>query len=559
MVVNRKPPESERSAPSVGDSGRLPEEPDGGRCAEPSWSEGRRDILTISVEDYFQVAPVQTVVTEAQWYRFESRVERNVRRTLSLLDEYGHTATFFVLGWIAEQLPEVVRAIAEAGHEVASQGHYHRKLGQMSRDEFVEDLERSREALVRASAAQLHGFRIAHGWFGPDDLWAMEVLARAGFAYDSSLRPFLRSHARASERRFAHRVETPAGQIWEIPLSTWSFLGFAVPIYGGNYQRQIPQWLHSLLVGDWHRRYDAAFVMHFHVWDLDPRQPRLSGTPFLQRVRQYRNLERMEARLRLLLERYSFESAADHLGLDRQLPRGDALALDLQPATWEIVLPADAERSRKRISVVIPCFNEAEGLPYLANTLRSVEASLSPSYRVTFIFVDDGSVDATWKVLRERFSARSNFRLLRHSENRGIAAAIRTGTEAADTEIVCTIDADCTYDPHELDRLLAALEDGVDMVTASPYHPDGEVRNVPPWRLFLSRSLSRVYGWVLPQRLATYTACFRVFRRSAVVGLSPIHDGFLGVAETWRCCLSTVATSSRCRRPWSRASSACRR
>jgi hypothetical protein len=106
-----------------------------------------------------------------------------------------------------------------------------------------------------------------------------------------------------------------------------------------------------------------------------------------------------------------------------------------------------------------------------------------------------------------------------------------TGLRRAETEVVCSMDCDCTYDPLELGAMIARLEDGVDVVTASPYHPAGHVRDVPGWRLFLSRSLSRLYRLVLHQRLHTYTSCFRVYRRSKTIGLEARHDGFLGVAE----------------------------
>jgi glycosyltransferase involved in cell wall biosynthesis len=181
--------------------------------------------------------------------------------------------------------------------------------------------------------------------------------------------------------------------------------------------------------------------------------------------------------------------------------------------------------------VVVPCFNEELILPYLANTLSSVEKKLGALYRFDFIFVDDGSSDGTWKSLHSVFAEYPNVRFVRHPKNRGVAAAIVTGIRESDTEIVCSIDCDCTYDPHQLAALIPALKSDIDLVTASPYHPQGTVRNVPSWRLFLSKSLSSMYRIVLHHRLATYTSCFRVHRRSAVVDLTVREGGFLGVAE----------------------------
>lgn len=183
------------------------------------------------------------------------------------------------------------------------------------------------------------------------------------------------------------------------------------------------------------------------------------------------------------------------------------------------------------VSVVIPCRNEAPGIPQLVSVLMSVQGALAREYALTFIVVDDGSEDATWARMTAAFGDNPSFVLLRHRVNRGVAAAIRTGLRAAETDIVCSIDADCTYDPHELRRMIPLLIDGVDLVTASPYHPRGAVRNVPPWRLALSKTASRLYRLVLRQQLHTYTSCFRVYRRCAVLDL-PLRDGgFVGVAE----------------------------
>ena len=121
---------------------------------------------------------------------------------------------------------------------------------------------------------------------------------------------------------------------------------------------------------------------------------------------------------------------------------------------------------------------------------------------------------------------------MRHDVNRGVAAAILTGVGGADTEVVCSIDCDCTYDPRQLAEMIPKLEDDVAVVTASPYHPSGRVANVPGWRLLLSRTLSFLYRRAFRQKLYTYTSCFRVYRRSQVKDLHLRESGFLGVAET---------------------------
>jgi glycosyltransferase involved in cell wall biosynthesis len=183
------------------------------------------------------------------------------------------------------------------------------------------------------------------------------------------------------------------------------------------------------------------------------------------------------------------------------------------------------------VTLVIPCFNEESVLPYLQNTLRRVASDLGSIYDFRYVFVDDGSSDGTWLALEKTFGSLPQCQLVRHDGNRGVAAAILTGIRSAETEIVCSIDCDCTYDPHQLRDLIPRLGEDVALVTASPYHPSGRVLNVPSWRLLLSKGLSALYRRVFHQKLYTYTSCFRVYRRSLVQDLSIRESGFLGVAE----------------------------
>ncbi len=192
--------------------------------------------------------------------------------------------------------------------------------------------------------------------------------------------------------------------------------------------------------------------------------------------------------------------------------------------------PLQDATGRTDVTLVVPMFNEEQGVGQLLETLDRVQGELDHAYRLHFIFIDDGSTDGTARLLQSASDSRNDTQLLRHGENRGIAAAIMTGVRAAKTEIVCSIDSDCSYDPGEIDKMVPLLE-GAAMVTASPYHPDGRVIRVPAWRLFLSCNLSRLYSSVLKNRLYTYTSCFRVYRRSKVADLNLLHGDFLGIAE----------------------------
>lgn len=485
----------------------------------------RRHILTIAVEDYFQAAALSGVVQPRQWSRFERRVERNTRTTLDLLDECGAKATFFVQGWIAHELPQLVRELVRRGHEVASKGYEAHALREMTREQFREDLLRSREAIERASGVRVRGYRIARGTFRLEDLWALDVLAEEGLDYDSSLYPRLRSVGGEAWRHFPFQHRAGDRAIWEIPLSSLRFAGLALPFAGGNYFRQLPHGVARAVLRRWDARVAAPFVSHFHVWELDPDLPFITAAGRFTQLRQHRNLEKMPARIRDHLRTYRFAGIADHLGLSPQ-PVAEASATPV--VLREVQAPI---APRTAVTVVVPCFNEELVLPYLANTLDDVRRDLSAAYDLRFVFVDDGSTDETWPQLERIFGARPDCALVRQPRNMGVAAAILAGIRAARTEVVCSIDCDCTYDPHQLQGMIPLFRDGVDLVTASPYHPLGGVLNVPGWRLGLSKGLSRLYRLVLGLPLATYTSCFRVYRRSAFRDIRLREGGFLGVAE----------------------------
>jgi polysaccharide deacetylase family protein (PEP-CTERM system associated) len=498
-----------------------------------------RHILTVVIEDYFQGVTFNRLISRARWHRFESRLVRNTTTTLDLLDEYNVKATFFALGWVADAVPELIREVVSRGHEIASKGYFHRSIREFSREEFREDSARAREALERASGRSVDGYRVAQRWLRPEDLWALDVLAEEGYKFDSSMRPLFRQYAHEPWRRFVHQHHHGEQTILEVPISTAHVLGYDIPIAGANYFRQLPFSLMKRAIAHWDRTVSSPFVMYFHVWEVDPDQPRIDAAPFYAKMRQYRNLDRMATMLRYYFEQYNFTSIGDRMGIEGRPASEEVLAKAAAgPAVHtheHRALPVnivhDENAVRTPISIVIPCFNEELILPYLSNTLAGVEADLSRDHIVHFILVDDGSSDGTWASLQKIFGDRTNTTLVRQESNRGVAGTIMTGIRASETEVVCSMDCDCTYDPRELGPMVALLTPGVDLVTASPYHKKGKVHNVPEWRLFLSRTLSKMYGMVLHHKLATYTACFRVYRRSVVADVPLDRPGFIGVAE----------------------------
>ena len=504
------------------------------------------DLLTVELEDYYQVGSFHKIIQHGNWYRFEKRIEKNTRTALNLLDQFDIKATFFVLGWVAEAMPEIVKEVVNRGHEVASKGYYQRVVHHLSISELKEDLAKAREVLEKACGKKIVGYRTAHGWLNEPDLWILKVLAEEGYLYDSSVGLRFRHYVSEPWRQFIHQEFYGERKLWEFPLSSIKFGGLSIPIAGGNYYRQFPHTLVKQAVKHWHKKYSSPLIMYFHIWELDPDQPRISAGSLKSRIRHYRNLEKMVWILEDYFKKYKFTGIARYLNVDTKLIPGEEtfksknalvkIITDKLPdndITSMKQLNIEVEKnksSKKEVTVVIPCYNEEQTLLYLFNTLNSVQEELE-EYNLEFIFVDDCSKDSTWESLHKVFGKKKNCKMVRHEHNKGVAAAIITGIKQSKTDIVSSIDCDCTYDPHELKNMIPMLTEGVDLVTASPYHPQGKVLNVPAWRLTLSKSASFLYRRILRQKISTYTSCFRVYRKSAILGKEFKEGGFLGIAE----------------------------
>ncbi|MBM3962612.1 MAG: glycosyltransferase family 2 protein, partial [Planctomycetes bacterium] len=261
----------------------------------------------------------------------------------------------------------------------------------------------------------------------------------------------------------------------------------------------------------------AVRVCPFALAALDAEPPRLAGVPTATPAGAATATNALQA----LLARGGGTVIAS---LGTPVLTAPPRALPPEP----IVLPrGDAPR----LCVVVPLKDEVRGVPGLLVELRALADDLADVARVEYVLVDDGSSDNTWELLQRGVASLPRAKAVRHQHNLGVAAAIRTGVLATDSALVASIDGDLSYDPRELRPMLALLQQGADVVTASPYHPRGGVRNVPGWRLFLSRGLSLAYRALLGSPIRTWTACFRVYRRAAVAELPLANPRFLGTAE----------------------------
>ncbi|MEQ9609289.1 MAG: glycosyltransferase, partial [Kiloniellaceae bacterium] len=279
----------------------------------------------------------------------------------------------------------------------------------------------------------------------------------------------------------------------------------------------------------WVSSHAEPLVFYFHSWEMEAGQPRIAAATLLQRLRHYRNLEHMPGRIRSYLARYAFTSVADHLGLapaavERLEEEGPAVRTAGRGG-----VPAAA--ARVRLSLVIPCFNEAETLRYLQKTLRRFAEKSAPLFDLDYVLVDDGSSDATWELLRAYFGGQQGFKLVRHERNQGIAAALITGFRHARGDYVAALDADCTFAPEQLLEMMAMMTDAVDVVVASPAHAQGVMQAVPAWRSLLSRGAAFLHRCVFRSKLTSYTSCFRIYRRNVLQNIAAYDPGFCGVTE----------------------------
>jgi polysaccharide deacetylase family protein (PEP-CTERM system associated) len=272
------------------------------------------NALTIDVEDYYHVTGFESVIQRADWDGYESRVERNTLRLLDLLDTHHTRATFFVLGWVAERHPQLVRTIHALGHEVASHGYAHQRIYTQTPEQFREETHRSKQILEDVISRPVLGYRAASYSITQQSLWALEILREEGFVYDSSIFPI--HHDRygiPGYSRFCHRVDGRAGAgLVEFPPSTVQLGGVNIPIAGGGYFRIYPYAFTRWGIRHINAREHQPAVVYLHPWEIDPEQPRIP-TKALSRFRQYFNLAQTATRLTRLLQDFTFGTMASVL------------------------------------------------------------------------------------------------------------------------------------------------------------------------------------------------------------------------------------------------------
>ena len=278
------------------------------------------NAFTVDVEDYFHVAALSSAISRASWGSREYRVEANTERLLGLLAERGIQGTFFVLGWVAERSPGLVRRITSAGHEVACHGFSHQLVYQQSPDEFREETTRAKRHLEDLIGQPVLGYRAASFSVTRASLWALDVLIDLGFRYDSSIFPIRHDrYGLPGARPEPNVLAAPSGRtLVEFPMSAASFFGLQVPVSGGGYFRILPYWLTRAGLKQINERRGRPFTFYLHPWEVDPGQPRIRVGAF-SRFRHYTNLSRCEMRLRRVLGEFAFTTMRGSLVAQRLL------------------------------------------------------------------------------------------------------------------------------------------------------------------------------------------------------------------------------------------------
>lgn len=277
------------------------------------------NAFSIDVEDYFHVTAFEKEIDRSSWEHLEHRVEPNTARLLELLEEFDTTATFFLLGWVAERHPGLVRQIRQAGHELAIHGYDHRRITDQTPEEFRQDVRKSKSIVEDIGGVEVIGYRAPSYSIVRKTIWSLTILAEEGLRYDSSIFPIVHDrYGIPSAPRHPWKVNTTHeesdAELHEFPISTVRLCGVNLPFVGGGYLRQLPMGVIHWGMRKVNRVERKPVVLYVHPWELDPDQPRQTTTR-LTRFRHYRNLDQTRSRLASLLGEYEFDSVRRVLGM----------------------------------------------------------------------------------------------------------------------------------------------------------------------------------------------------------------------------------------------------
>ncbi len=268
------------------------------------------NALSFDIEDWFQVENLRSAIPRGDWDKYELRVEKNTLKILRILRKYNAKATFFVLGWIAERCPDLVKRISQEGNEIASHGYSHELVYNQTQTQFEEDLLRSKQVLEGITGKEVLGYRASNFSITQESIWAIDILKKCGFKYDSSIFP-VSFHDRYGFKGVGSRPFAFDNGLIEVPLSTVKVFNVRLPLGGGGYFRLLPYSYFRYFFKKLNKNGEAV-VFYLHPWEFDFKQPRVD-IPYKYKIRHYINLSKTEIKLRQLLSDSDFETIEDFL------------------------------------------------------------------------------------------------------------------------------------------------------------------------------------------------------------------------------------------------------
>ena len=272
--------------------------------------------MTVDVEDYFHVAAFSKVIKPSDWDKWPSRVEANTHRLLQLFDDANIKITFFILGWVAERHPELVKTIHAQGHEIASHGYSHQLIYRQDPAVFREETLKSKQILENLIQTPITGYRAASYSITRKSLWALDILAELGFSWDSSIFPTRHdNYGIPGSPEEPYRIITTNGsKLLEFPLTTAKVFGQSIPAAGGGYFRQYPYRLSRWLFDRASLNQTKPQIFYLHPWEIDPSQPRVPNAGWFSNFRHYTNLKRCLPRLERMIGDFQFGTMSQSLG-----------------------------------------------------------------------------------------------------------------------------------------------------------------------------------------------------------------------------------------------------
>ncbi|PHR95888.1 MAG: polysaccharide deacetylase family protein [Blastopirellula sp.] len=280
-----------------------------------------QNAFTVDVEDYFQVTSFEKEVPREKWDNYEPRVVESTQRILRLLEKHQVQGTFFILGWVAERFPELVKQIHSGGHEIGSHSYWHRLIYTQTPDEFREDLIKSRDILQNIISEPVTVYRAPSFSITNKSLWALDILAEEGFRVDSSIFPT--RHDRYGMHNCdpaIHTLETAAGNLEEFPMTVLQKAGLNIPVGGGGYFRLYPLWFTMYALNQINRKHNRPCMFYIHPWEVDPDQPRIPTKSRKSRFRHYINLGSTEKKLDKMLSKMNFGAMRDFMSKEITKP-----------------------------------------------------------------------------------------------------------------------------------------------------------------------------------------------------------------------------------------------